>query len=84
MVAKSPANCKHTVVSECYNNRPAFWELKVMLRNTLRRRLLGSMLVGFGALLLWLAPELWAGSLAILMVAIVLEIIGIRLEHEDG
>ncbi|WP_317706469.1 hypothetical protein [Methylomarinovum caldicuralii] len=55
-----------------------------MLRNTLRRRLLGSMLVGFGALLLWLAPELWAGSLAILMVAIVLEIIGIRLEHEDG
>ncbi|BCX89168.1 hypothetical protein MIN45_P1538 [Methylomarinovum tepidoasis] len=55
-----------------------------MLRNTLRRRLLGSMLVGLGALLLWLAPELWAGSLAILMVAIVLEIIGIRLEHQDG
>ncbi len=55
-----------------------------MLRNTLRLRLLGTFLVGFGALLLWLTPELWAGSLVLLIVAIALEIVGIRLERQDG
>ncbi len=51
-----------------------------MLKPTRRRRILGSVLIGLGALLMWLTPEIWAGVVVIL-IAIALEILGISLEH---
>lgn len=52
----------------------------VLIRHKTRRRVVGSLLVGAGALLMWLAPEAVAG-LVLLAAGIVLEIIGITLER---
>lgn len=41
------------------------------------------MLVILGALLMWLAPEVWSG-VALLTAGIALEIAGIALEHRGG
>jgi len=47
------------------------------------RRALGVLLAGAGALLMWLAPESWSG-IALLAAGIVLESVGITLEHRSG
>ena len=47
------------------------------------RRALGALLVGVGALLMWLAPEVWSGVM-LLAAGIALEIAGIALEHRAG
>ena len=59
-----------------------------MLRQTKLRRTTGVILVVTGALLMWLAPAstFGAGSVAgavLLTAGIVLELIGIALEHRD-
>ncbi len=54
-----------------------------MLKRTIHRRILGTTLILFGALLLWLAPEIWSGVVMIL-IAIALEILGITLERKSG
>jgi hypothetical protein len=40
-------------------------------------------LVGVGAMLMWLAPEVWSG-VVLLTAGIALEIAGIALEHRNG
>jgi nitrogen fixation protein FixH len=40
-------------------------------------------LVGVGAVLMWLAPEVWSG-LVLLAAGIALQIAGIALEHRSG
>jgi len=52
-----------------------------MLKHTLHRRILGITLIIIGALLMWLAPEIWSGVIMI-FIAIALEILGISLEHK--
>ena len=47
------------------------------------RRVLGVLLVGAGALLMWLAPESWSG-VALLVAGIALEAVGVTLEHRSG
>ncbi len=54
-----------------------------MLKRTLHRRILGSTLIIVGALMLWLAPEVWSGVIMIL-IAIALEILGITLERRNN
>ncbi len=54
-----------------------------MLKRTLHRRILGSALIILGALMMWLAPEIWSGVVMIL-IAIALEILGITLERKSG
>lgn len=54
-----------------------------MLKHSHHRRLLGSILMGLGALLMWFAPEIWVG-LIMIGIAIALEILGITLERRDG
>ena len=59
-----------------------------MLRRTKLRRTIGVILVVAGALLMWLAPKTTFGAgsdagLALLVAGIVLEVIGIALEHRD-
>ena len=44
------------------------------------RRALGALLVMAGALLMWLAPEVWSGVM-LLAAGIALEAAGIALEH---
>lgn len=46
------------------------------------RRVLGALLVITGALLMWLAPEVWSG-VALLVAGIALEAVGIALEHRN-
>jgi drug/metabolite transporter (DMT)-like permease len=46
------------------------------------RRALGAMLVGVGAVLMWLAPEVWSG-VVLLVAGIALEAAGIALEHRN-
>lgn len=53
-----------------------------MLKHAWYRRILGAILIFFGALLMWLAPEILAGVMMI-MIAIALEILGIALEHRE-
>ncbi len=53
-----------------------------MLKHTRHRRILGVILIFFGALLMWLAPEILVGVIMIL-IAIALEILGIALEHRE-
>ncbi|GAB6068029.1 hypothetical protein JCM13664_13480 [Methylothermus subterraneus] len=53
-----------------------------MLKHSRYRRILGAALIVSGALLMWLTPEILAGTIAILL-AFVLEILGIYLERLD-
>jgi len=54
--------------------------LLTMLIHTLRRRVLGSVLIALGAVMMWLAPEVWIG-LVMILIAVALEILGITLER---
>ena len=59
-----------------------------MFRRTKTRRTVGVVLVVTGALLMWLAPEGSFGvrsgaGLVLLVAGIVIELIGIALEHRD-
>lgn len=54
-----------------------------MLKKTAIRRPIALVLVVLGATLMFLAPETWAG-LALLVVGISLEVIGIALRHRDS
>ena len=54
-----------------------------MLRKTAIRRPLALLLVVLGAALMFLAPETWVG-LALLVVGVLLELIGIALRHRDA
>ncbi len=54
-----------------------------MIKRTLHRRILGSTLIVIGALIMWLAPEIWSGVVMIL-IAIALEILGITLERKSN
>ena len=59
-----------------------------MIRRKGLRRAFGAALVIAGALLMWLAPGPTFGTqsgagLVLLMMGIVLELVGIRLEHRD-
>jgi uncharacterized membrane protein YccC len=47
------------------------------------RRILAVLLIIFGALLLWFAPESLSG-IVLLVFGVVIEIIGIYLEHKKG
>ena len=47
------------------------------------RRTLGALLVVAGALLMWLAPEVWSG-VVLLGAGIGIEAAGIALEHRAG
>jgi uncharacterized membrane protein YccC len=55
----------------------------VLIKHKSLRRTLGAVLVGVGAVLMWLAPEVWSG-LVLLAAGIALEIAGIALEHRSG
>ena len=55
----------------------------VLIRHKGLRRALGAVLVGVGAVLMWLAPEVWSG-VVLLAAGIALEIAGIALEHRAG
>jgi uncharacterized membrane protein YccC len=54
----------------------------VLIKRKGLRRALGAVLVGVGAVLMWLAPEVWSG-LVLLAAGIALEIAGIALEHRN-
>ncbi|MFA5123754.1 hypothetical protein [Zavarzinia sp.] len=54
-----------------------------MLRKTAIRRPIALALVVFGAVLMFLAPETWAG-LALLAIGVSLEVAGIALRHRDS
>ena len=59
-----------------------------MLKHRKRRRTVGAVLVILGALLMWLAPSAIftsqaATGLILLLAGVVLEVIGIGLEHRD-
>ena len=47
------------------------------------RRAVGALLVIGGALMMWLAPEVWWG-VVLLVAGIALEAAGITLEHRSG
>lgn len=70
------------MTQECYNVAFAILVLLRMLKHTLRRRVLGSILIVLGALLMWLAPEVWLG-LVMILIAVALEILGISLERQE-
>lgn len=53
-----------------------------MIRNTLARRIAAAALIGFGAVLLLLAPSASFGLVAF-GLGIALELVGIALEHRD-
>jgi len=55
----------------------------VLIKHKSLRRTLGAVLVGVGAVLMWLAPEVWSG-VVLLTAGIALEIAGIALEHRNG
>jgi len=52
-----------------------------MIMNTRTRRASAVTLVVLGAILMFLAPEAWPGAL-VLALGIVLELVGIALEHK--
>lgn len=59
-----------------------------MIKRKGLRRALGAVLVMAGGLLMWLAPGPTFGTqsgagLALLMAGVVLELVGIKLEHRD-
>ena len=53
-----------------------------MLRKTHLRRPLAALLVIAGAMMMFFAPETWAGAL-LLALGIMIEVIGITLKHRD-
>ena len=55
----------------------------VLIKRKGLRRALGAVLVAVGAVLMWLAPEVWSG-VTLLAAGIALEIAGIALEHRNG
>lgn len=52
-----------------------------MLRKRRSRRVLAMFLVMLGGVLMYLAPEIWAG-LVLLVLGVVVELAGIALEHK--
>lgn len=54
-----------------------------MLKNPRARRPLAIFLVVLGGVLMFLAPEVWAG-VALLVLGVAVELAGITLEHRDG
>ncbi len=54
-----------------------------MFKKPLARRIVAVILIALGAILMLLAPNIWQGAL-VLALGIVLEIVGIALEHQDG
>lgn len=52
-----------------------------MIRNPRLRRTAAAILVVLGAILMFLAPEVWQGAV-LLVLGIVLELLGIALEHK--
>ena len=54
----------------------------VLIKHKGLRRALGAVLVGAGAVLMWLAPEVWSG-VVLLVAGIALEVAGIALEHQN-
>ena len=52
-----------------------------MIKNTHTRRISAVILVVLGAMLMFLAPEAWPGAL-VLGLGVVLELVGIALEHQ--
>lgn len=52
-----------------------------MLRRRRSRRVVATLLVVLGGVLMVLAPEIWAG-LAVLVLGVVVELAGIALEHK--
>ena len=55
----------------------------VLIKHKRLRRALGAVLVGVGAMLMWLASEVWSG-VVLLTAGMALEIAGIALEHRNG
>ena len=55
----------------------------VLIKHKGLRRALGAVLVGVGAMLMWVAPEVWSG-VVLLAAGIALEIAGIALELRNG
>lgn len=55
----------------------------VLIKHHGLRRALGAALVVLGAVLMWLAPEVWSG-VALLAAGVALEIAGITLEHRNA
>lgn len=53
-----------------------------MLKNPRQRRFVGLLLIAFGGLLMLLAPEVWSG-LIMIVIAMILEGVGIALEHME-
>jgi membrane-bound ClpP family serine protease len=51
-----------------------------MIRNSRIRRVSAIIMVVLGAILMLLAPEVWQGAL-LLVLGVVLELLGIALEH---
>ncbi|HET7831482.1 MAG TPA: hypothetical protein VFK88_00815 [Gallionella sp.] len=54
-----------------------------MSMKPLTRRIVAVILIVLGAMLMLLAPDIWQGAL-VLALGIVLEIVGIALEHKNG
>lgn len=55
----------------------------MLIKHRALRRALGVLLVVGGALMMWLAPEVWWG-VVLLVAGIALEAAGITLEHRSG
>ena len=53
-----------------------------MIRNKLARRIVALALIGVGGVLMLLAPPVWVGTIP-LALGLLLEVIGITLEHKD-
>ena len=53
-----------------------------MLRKRRSRRIVAAILVVLGGVLMYLAPEIWAG-LVVLVLGVLIELAGITLEHQD-
>lgn len=51
-----------------------------MIKNTSTRRASAAIMVVLGAILMLIAPEIWAGLL-LLILGVVLELVGIALAH---
>ncbi len=47
------------------------------------RRILALFLIIFGGFLMWLAPDASAFGLALMVLGIVIEVVGIYLEHKE-
>ncbi len=52
-----------------------------MIRNRRIRRATAVIMMGAGAILMFLAPEVWQGAL-LFALGVVLELVGITLEHK--